>query len=151
MEVDDEDGCSHAIFKPYRISDHAPSGGYGWLVYANQRLLYEKGNLHNNVNQLQNDLDQVQIRLDADPFDVSIREEEATVLAAFNEACLMEEKFLKQKAKIDWLREGDSNSAYFHKAVKSRISHSRIDVVTSDDGMVYENDKVAESFVHHYE
>nr|GFC22931.1 hypothetical protein [Tanacetum cinerariifolium] len=28
--------------------------------------------------------------------------------------------FKDQKAKIDWLREGDSNSAYFHKAIKSR-------------------------------
>ncbi|GKD29751.1 hypothetical protein Tco_1240529 [Tanacetum coccineum] len=190
---------SHAIFKPYRNSDHAPSVlciptmikpkpkpfkfynlltcndnfkkvvSDGWSTQVSgfhmfrvtkklkmlkkplRKLLYDKGNLHNNVNQLRNDLDQVQIRLDADPFNESIREEEAMVLAAFNDACLMEEKFLKQKAKIDWLREGDSNSAYFHKLVKSRTSRSRIDVVTSDDGMVYENDKVAESFVHHYE
>nr|GEY60884.1 RNA-directed DNA polymerase, eukaryota, reverse transcriptase zinc-binding domain protein [Tanacetum cinerariifolium] len=62
---------------------------------------------------LRNDLDQVQTRLDLDPFNAAIRDEEALVLAAFNEAYLMEEKFLKQKAKIDWLREGDSNSAYF--------------------------------------
>nr|GEV93492.1 reverse transcriptase domain-containing protein [Tanacetum cinerariifolium] len=68
------------------------------------------------VAALQNDLDQVQTRLDLDPFNAAIRDEEALVLAAFNEACLIEEKFLKQKAKIDWLREGDSNSAYFHKA-----------------------------------
>nr|GEY98280.1 hypothetical protein [Tanacetum cinerariifolium] len=93
----------------------------------------------------------VQTRLDVDPFNVSIQEEEATVLAAFNEACLMEEKFLKQKDKIDWIREGDSNSAYFHKAIKSRISRSRIDVVTSNDGVVHENDKFAEAFVNHYE
>ncbi|GJV95421.1 hypothetical protein Tco_1546998, partial [Tanacetum coccineum] len=161
---------SQAIFKPNEFKEHALrvvtdgwstqiSGFHMYRVTKKlkllnkplRKLLYEKGNLHNNVNQLRNDLDQVQIRLDADLFDVSIREEEATVLAAFNEACLIKEKFLKQKAKIDWIREGDSNSAYFHKAVKSRISRSRIDVLTSDDGMVYENDKVAEAFVHHYE
>ncbi|GJS01701.1 hypothetical protein Tco_0318209 [Tanacetum coccineum] len=116
-----------------------------------RKLLYDKGNLHNNVNQLRNDLDQVQIRLDADPFNESIREEEAMVLAAFNDACLMEEKFLKQKAKIDWLREGDSNSAYFHKLVKSRTSRSRIDVVTSGNGEIFENDQVATAFVSYYE
>nr|GEW37595.1 hypothetical protein [Tanacetum cinerariifolium] len=116
-----------------------------------RKLLYDKGNLHNNVNQLRNNLDQVQTRLDVDPFNVSIQEEEATVLAAFNKACLMEEKFLKQKAKIDWIREGDSNFAYFHKAIKSRISRIRIDVVTSNDGVVHENDKFAEAFVNHYE
>ncbi|GKF48193.1 hypothetical protein Tco_0141444, partial [Tanacetum coccineum] len=78
-------------------------------------ILVLKGNLHDNVIQLRNKPDQVQISLDANPFDVSIREEQASVLASFNEACLIEEKFLKQKAKVDWLREGDSNSAYFHK------------------------------------
>nr|GEV14518.1 hypothetical protein [Tanacetum cinerariifolium] len=190
---------SYAIFKPYRISDHAPSVlciptvlkpkpkpfkfynlitsnenfrrvvMEGWSTYISgfhkyrvtkklkllkkplRKLLYEKGNLHNNVNQLRNDLDQVQTRLDLDPFNAAIRDEEALVLAAFNEACLMEEKFLKQKSKIDWLREGDSNSAYFHKAVKSHISRCHIDVVTNSDGEIFQNDKVADAFVNHYE
>nr|GFA33950.1 hypothetical protein [Tanacetum cinerariifolium] len=61
-----------------------------------------------------------------------------------------EEKFLKQKAKIDWLREGDSNSAYFNKSVKSRISRSRIDVVSSENGEIFENEHVADAFVNHY-
>nr|GEX29514.1 hypothetical protein [Tanacetum cinerariifolium] len=98
-----------------------------------RKLLYDKGNLHSNVNMLRDELDRVQTRLDSDPFNEDIRQEKATALAAFNEACLMEEKFLKQIAKIDWLKEGDLNSAYFRKAVKSRISRSRIDVVTNVD------------------
>ncbi|GKA45962.1 hypothetical protein Tco_0738758 [Tanacetum coccineum] len=76
---------------------------------------------------------------------------EATVVVAFIDALIMEERFLKQKAKIDWLREGDSNSAYFHKVVKSRISRSRIDVVTCADGTTVDNEKVADAFVSHYE
>ncbi|GJU77454.1 hypothetical protein Tco_1274524 [Tanacetum coccineum] len=115
-----------------------------------RKLLYEKGNLHKNVNLLRDDLDRVQTCLDMDPFNTSLREEEANTIAAFNEACVMEEKFLKQKAKIDWLKEGDSNSAYFHKAVKSRVSRSHIDVVTNADGVIFENDKVDEAFVSHY-
>ncbi|GJY75667.1 putative reverse transcriptase domain, reverse transcriptase zinc-binding domain protein [Tanacetum coccineum] len=190
---------AHAIFKPYRISDHSPSilniptvtkpkpkpfkfynlitcherfkqvVMEGWSKQVSgfhmfrvayklknlkkplRKLLYDKGNLHTNVNQLRDELDRVQTRLDLDPFNVAIRQEEATVLAAFNEACLMEEKFLKQKSKIDWLKEGDSNSAYFHKAVKSRVSRSRIDVVTNADGIMFENDNVADAFVSHYE
>ncbi|GJU16817.1 hypothetical protein Tco_1144783 [Tanacetum coccineum] len=147
---------AHTIFKPYRISDHAPSilnipTKLKNLKKPLRKLLYEKGNLHNNVNKLRDDLDCVQTRLDNDPFNEAIRQEEATVLAAFNDACLMEDRFLKKKAKIDWLREGDSNSAYFHKACKSRVSRSRIDVVTNGDGVVFENDKVDDVFVSHYE
>ncbi|GJX13355.1 hypothetical protein Tco_0205113, partial [Tanacetum coccineum] len=199
LSFNDTFAGAHAVFKPYRNSDHAPSVlriptvnklkhqpfkffnlvtcnekfkqvvVNGWSTHVSgfhmyrvvkklkvlkkplRKLLFDKGNLHDNVIQLRNKLDQVQISLDANPFDVSIREEQASVLASFNEACLIEEKFLKQKAKVDWLREGDSNSAYFHKVVKSRIGRSRIDVVTSDNGDMFENDQVPEVFVHHYE
>nr|GEU49764.1 retrotransposon Gag domain, retroviral aspartyl protease [Tanacetum cinerariifolium] len=88
------------------------------------KLLYYKGNLHSNVNMLRDELDRVQTRLDSDPFNEDIRQEEATARAAFNEACLMEEKFLNR---------------------------SRIDVVTNADGILFENDNVADVFVSHYE
>nr|GEZ00674.1 reverse transcriptase domain, reverse transcriptase zinc-binding domain protein [Tanacetum cinerariifolium] len=40
---------------------------------------------------------------------------------AFKEASLDEERFLRQKSKIEWLKAGDANTAYFRKIVK--ISH----------------------------
>ncbi|GKA57344.1 hypothetical protein Tco_0756532 [Tanacetum coccineum] len=89
--------------------------------------------------------------LDHDPFNPSLRETEATCVVAFNEAALMEEHFLKQKAKIQWLKEGDSNSSYFHKTVKSCISRSRIDVIMNNEGTLFENEMVADVFVSHYE
>ncbi|GKE76709.1 hypothetical protein Tco_1542829 [Tanacetum coccineum] len=48
---------------------------------------------------------------------------------AFTEAKLDEERFLKQKAKIEWLDVGDSNFAFFHKSVKSRNRSCRIEVI----------------------
>ncbi|GJU63652.1 putative RNA-directed DNA polymerase [Tanacetum coccineum] len=66
-------------------------------------------------------------------------------------ALIEEERFLKQKAKVLWLKEGDSNSAYFHKTVKSRTSRSRIDVVSNGDGIVFANEEVPAAFVSHYE
>ncbi|GJS09091.1 RNA-directed DNA polymerase, eukaryota, reverse transcriptase zinc-binding domain protein [Tanacetum coccineum] len=118
---------AHAIFKPYRISDHSPSifniptvtkskpkpfkfynlitcherfkqvVMEGWSKQVSgfhmfrvayklknlkkplRKLLYDKGNLHTNVNQLSDELDRVQTRLDLDPFNVAIRQEEATI------------------------------------------------------------------------
>ncbi|GKA23989.1 hypothetical protein Tco_0710022 [Tanacetum coccineum] len=43
-----------------------------------------------------------QISIDADPFNVTLRDREAACIAEFNQAVLMEERFLKQKAKIQW-------------------------------------------------
>nr|GEV91106.1 hypothetical protein [Tanacetum cinerariifolium] len=96
-------------------------------------------------------LDKVQTDLDSDPSNLSFREKEAETMANFNEALLMEEKFLKQKAKITWLKEGDSNTAYFHKVVKSHVSRSRIDVVTDANGNVHHSTDVAKAFINHYE
>ncbi|GJT79796.1 putative reverse transcriptase domain, reverse transcriptase zinc-binding domain protein [Tanacetum coccineum] len=71
-------------------------------------------------------LDSVQTLLDIDPYNTSLRAKEAACVVAFNEAALLEERMLKQRAKITWLKEGDSNSTNFHKAVKSRVSRSLV-------------------------
>ncbi|GJS62818.1 hypothetical protein Tco_0677382 [Tanacetum coccineum] len=115
-----------------------------------RKLLYDHGNLYNNVNKHRIELDQVQKDLDMDPFNASLREEEAIYVQAFNDAVLMEERFLKQKAKVEWLKVGDSNTAYFYKAMKIRISRSRIDVVMDSNGTLFANDQVANAFVNHY-
>nr|GEV45520.1 reverse transcriptase domain-containing protein [Tanacetum cinerariifolium] len=146
MEVmDDRFVGAHAMFKPYRISDHSPLVlSIPSLVmvkpkpfkFFNIAILDKKfkdvvreGWIHTNVIRLREKLDRLQADLDNDPSNVNVREEEAATVVAFNEAILLEEKFLKQKAKITWLREGDANTAYFHKMVRSRVSRSRIDVL----------------------
>nr|GEZ07213.1 hypothetical protein [Tanacetum cinerariifolium] len=63
-----------------------------------------KGNVHLNVKKLRFELDKVQCDLDSDPFNISLREEDVAYLKDFDEAFIMEERFLKQKAKIGWLR-----------------------------------------------
>ncbi|GJR80252.1 putative RNA-directed DNA polymerase [Tanacetum coccineum] len=189
---------AHAIFQPYRTSDHAPAvlviptdikkppkpfkffniltqhGKFkevvseGWLLEVSgfhmfkltkklknlkkpfRKLLHDHGNIHENVTKLRAELDKVQADLDLDPFNVELREEEVGYVQAYNQAIIIQERFLKQKAKILWLKEGDSNSAYFHKAVKGRMSRSRIDVVADSEGILYENDQVADAFVSHY-
>ncbi|GJX27425.1 hypothetical protein Tco_0233721, partial [Tanacetum coccineum] len=62
---------------------------------------------------LRAELDEVQKALDLDPSNSTLRDEEALYLQAFDEAKLDEERFLKQKAKIDWLDVSDLNSASF--------------------------------------
>ncbi|GJY38425.1 3-ketoacyl-CoA synthase 11-like protein [Tanacetum coccineum] len=94
-----------------------------------RKLLHDLGNLHERVQNLRVELDTVQKDLDARPDDPILRDEEAVYLKAFNEPKLDEERFLKQKAKIEWLEVGDTNSAYFHKSVKSKNQRIRMDVI----------------------
>ncbi|GKA38017.1 hypothetical protein Tco_0724582 [Tanacetum coccineum] len=63
------------------------------------KLLHDQGNLHDRVNKLRFELDEVQKALDLNPNDLSLREDEAVYVQAFSEAKLDEERFLKQEAK----------------------------------------------------
>ncbi|GJR54178.1 hypothetical protein Tco_1404699 [Tanacetum coccineum] len=126
---------SHAIFKPYRNSDHSPS------VLCIPSVTKEKPKPFKFCN----------IITKHERFEDTVRNmwgmEEAACVNNFNHALIEEERFLKQKAKVLWLKEGDSNSAYFHKTVKSRTSRSRIDVVSNGDGIVFANEEVPAAFI----
>ncbi|GKA40583.1 hypothetical protein Tco_0733176 [Tanacetum coccineum] len=116
-----------------------------------RKLLHDQGNLHDRVNRLRFELDEVQKAIDIDPSNRALRDEETTYIYLFNEAKIDEERFLRQKAKIEWLEVGESNSAYFHKSIKSRNQRSRIDVITTADDIVVSGNSVPDVFVSNYE
>ncbi|GKG12205.1 hypothetical protein Tco_0346442, partial [Tanacetum coccineum] len=60
-------------------------------------------------------------------------------------------KVLKQKTKIEWLKEGDHISAYFHNFLKGRLNRSRIISIKDDVGVVYHDGDVAPKFVDHFQ
>ncbi|GAV92821.1 hypothetical protein CFOL_v3_36199 [Cephalotus follicularis] len=69
------------------------------------------------INQL---IDYQQTVLDGDPTNEEARNTEKKLLDQYHKASRKEEAVLKQKARINWLKLGDSNSAFFHKVVKLR-------------------------------
>ncbi|GJV98057.1 hypothetical protein Tco_1549634 [Tanacetum coccineum] len=116
-----------------------------------RKLLHDQGNIHERVDRLRVELDQVQRALDSNPADSTLRDEESVYLQAFNEAKLDEEQFLKQKANVDWLEARDSNSAYFHKTIKSNNHRGRIKVVLNVANIEVSGSQVPDVFVSHYE
>ena len=46
----------------------------------------------------------------------------------------IEEGFLKQKSRVQWLKLGDQNTNYFHKEVKARNARNAIKIITSGNG-----------------
>nr|GFA02675.1 hypothetical protein [Tanacetum cinerariifolium] len=102
-----------------------------------RKLLHSHGNLHDRVNALRNELDEPQKALDRNPLDTNLPK-------------LDEERFLKQKAKIEWLEVGDSNFAFFHKSVKSRNQRSRIESIRDAADCEVMGPLVVDCFVNHY-
>ncbi|GKE67379.1 sodium/hydrogen exchanger 6 [Tanacetum coccineum] len=100
-----------------------------------RKLLHNHSNLHERVNKIRIELDEAQKVIDRDPSSSILREEHAHYFLDFKEAQLDEERFLKQKAKIEWLKAGDSNTAYFHKIVKSKCAKNRIEMFLGAEGV----------------
>ncbi|CAH1447585.1 unnamed protein product [Lactuca virosa] len=96
------------------------------------------------------ELDRVQTELDKDPFNGDLRSEEGFYLQAFLNASKEEEKFLKQRAKVQWLKEGDSNSAYFHKVVRGKININIVETIMGNDGNWKEGDEACKQIVKYF-
>lgn len=48
----------------------------------------------------------------------------------------IEEKYLKQKSKLHWLKVGDRNNKYFHKGVAQRVAQNTIREIQRGDGTI---------------
>ncbi|GJV82645.1 RNA-directed DNA polymerase, eukaryota, reverse transcriptase zinc-binding domain protein [Tanacetum coccineum] len=59
-------------------------------------------------------------------------------------------KLLHQKVRIQWLKEGDKNTSYFHRILKSRKHQGRVEFICGEDGSRYEGREVAGQFVKHF-
>nr|GEX20150.1 hypothetical protein [Tanacetum cinerariifolium] len=120
------------------------------MKYLFRKLLHNHGNLHEQVNKIRIELDEAQKAIDKDPSSSILHEDHAHYLLAFKEAKLDEERFLKQKAKVEWLKAGDANTTYFHKIVKSKYPLNMIKMVSDSFNNFHDGNQVPGAFVNHY-
>ncbi|GJX46224.1 zinc knuckle CX2CX4HX4C containing protein [Tanacetum coccineum] len=134
LEFNDVYTGLHAIFQPYRISNHSLDvlkvpmlSPIRPKTFKFPNILVHDVRFQDIVRDgLRTELDRVQIDLDLDPFNLDLREEEACYASDFK------------------------NTRLFPQVGKGRISRSRIDVVSCLDGSQLEGDQVAPAFVAHY-
>ena len=103
------------------------------------------------VKQAKDKLDFVQNRLLRSPLDERLIIEEKDLCREYRRISWMEESLLKQKSRINWLKEGDQNSRYFFKCLKSRQNRNSISAILDDNGnMVYEKSLIKDKLVGHF-
>nr|GEU38752.1 hypothetical protein [Tanacetum cinerariifolium] len=96
-------------------------------------------------------LKNAQSLLDQFPHNDLIKEDDVKVLEEYNEDMKDEESLLFHKAKVNWMMEGDKNTAYFHTVVKEKFHRSRIVSICDEAGVRHENEHVVGQFVDHFQ
>ncbi|GJZ19875.1 RNA-directed DNA polymerase, eukaryota, reverse transcriptase zinc-binding domain protein [Tanacetum coccineum] len=71
------------------------------------RLNWKNGNLFDKVILLKDKLKEWQAKIDRDPFNTEFKKEESTILKEYREDVVDENKLMAQKAKIEWMKDGD--------------------------------------------
>ncbi|PHU20013.1 hypothetical protein BC332_11164 [Capsicum chinense] len=78
-------------------------------------------------------------KLQKDPKNMLVIAEESKLAQQYAELKQASEKFLQQKSKIQWLREGDSSTRFYHNYLKVERNNNRIFSVIDKDG----NEKIS--------
>ncbi|GJX80283.1 uncharacterized protein Tco_0328432 [Tanacetum coccineum] len=133
LEFHDVFAGANALFHPYRISDHSPAilkipkqSKFRPKPFKFSNLLVLNENfskviwkwMASTFKGLRVELDEVQKAIDRDPSNVTIREEEAFYLQAFNDALLDEERLLSKGRKSNgfvWSLGPDGYTVAFFK------------------------------------
>ncbi|XP_074315541.1 uncharacterized protein LOC141651740 [Silene latifolia] len=78
----------------------------------------------------------IQGKLMQDPLNVELIQEEIKALKSFKELSDARQSYLKQKAKTQWLEDGDANTSYFHGAIKKRCSMNKVTQIEEHNGHI---------------
>ncbi|KAJ9561536.1 hypothetical protein OSB04_006696 [Centaurea solstitialis] len=114
-----------------------------------RRLRSSYHGLSELVRSLHNELEIAQISADLDPHNVMLHEDIQALRGAYVQACRNEEQAARQRAKIRWLMEGDSNTKFFHQVVKEKRHVNHIHSVINLAGVYVYNQEVPDAFVDH--
>ncbi|GJV35748.1 RNA-directed DNA polymerase, eukaryota, reverse transcriptase zinc-binding domain protein [Tanacetum coccineum] len=116
-----------------------------------KKLSWENGNVFERVENLRIKVKECQAKVDKFPHDENIKEESWSVLKEYQQANEEEYSLLCQKAKVEWLKDGDRNTAYFHKTIKERTHRGIIMSIRNEERIRFVNEDVANQIVKHFE
>lgn len=70
-------------------------------------------------------------------FDKSKSEQAEKLNLDWENLCKQEEIFWRQKSRVQWLKEGERNTRFFHRSTLTNRTHNRISSILNEDGELW--------------
>ncbi|XP_074277966.1 uncharacterized protein LOC141601570 [Silene latifolia] len=93
--------------------------------------------IENNTNLAAMALAQIQVELKNNPLDAILIESEKNLSNDYTLLIKAKHQFLQQKAKVEKIKEGDDNTAYFHASIRSKRSRNKVMQIEDMHGIRY--------------
>ncbi|XP_074283130.1 uncharacterized protein LOC141607675 [Silene latifolia] len=96
-------------------------------------------------------LDDIQLQIQRTPTDHALTEAELAAADSLRHLCKVQHSFLSQKAKVEWLANGDDNTHFFHNQIRARQVHNSVSSIKGTDGILYSNPSdIEHAFLNYY-
>ncbi|XP_062099754.1 uncharacterized protein LOC133805589 [Humulus lupulus] len=109
------------------------------------------GDVGTAFTEARNNYIEARLQAQTHPSDIEYQHLEKSAAEVLSRMEKMYFSFLRQRSKINWLQQGDENTAFFHAYLKKRKVENRIATFVTDQGMI--NDKfseVVDHFLNHF-
>ncbi|XP_010694718.1 uncharacterized protein LOC104907481 [Beta vulgaris subsp. vulgaris] len=130
----------HAVSEAWRQKGAASSLDDIWLKLKDvskalkQLQITHYANVSEKIGECRDHLDRIQTQISSDHFNAELHRQEQQCIVSLKKWLHVEESIYKQKSRIQWLQEGDSNSKVFFAAMKERQARNSIDVLYTSIG-----------------
>ncbi|XP_019224867.1 PREDICTED: uncharacterized protein LOC109206500 [Nicotiana attenuata] len=91
--------------------------------------------VEDRIKIIRKELQEVQEKMSSRLLNVELTEEEKELKSKLEEWILIEESIYRQRSRVQWLKLGDTNSAYFIAHMKNRNNLNGIHALTNDLGV----------------
>ena len=134
----------HAMFRFYKKLK---------LVKSALKAMSKRKNdiINSDLAPLRSELAGLQLSIAAGNNDKDTLEKEIDCANRLLLACKGKESYARQRSRIQWLKDGDQNSAFFFNSIKSRHNVNNINCIQMDNGdWIREKDLIAQEVVNFF-